>query len=402
MFDQYIAEEPTDWEASTTDPVDAMLDAARQAAYHQFLTYKAIMGVVDAYLGDESWKGGLNSVDEAMDLAEAEIRAAFLLSSYAARCELELAWALRERLPQVAVVLGAGVLDRARAKVICDETADLSNSQANTIANTVLEEAARMTTAQIRNWIRKLRVDTNPTEASDRYQEATSDRKVVGTLMYDGTATISASGLAPDRALAVLDKLDGIANGFDDDRSKDQLRADALLDLLEGTSNPDRSASQRPLVDVRGNLTTFMNLDNQAIELSGFGPVIADIGRQIVGRGVAQRGSRWQFTITDDTGNALTTITRRRPIASDKRIIEAKDPYCIFPGCSIRSTKCDLDHRIMYSDGGATVPAHMAPLCRHCHVIRHKGWEHGPNIDGSHWWKSPLEKTYTTARAPDY
>lgn len=54
-----------------------------------------------------------------------------------------------------------------------------------------------MTAAEIRKWIRKLRIDSNPTETRDRYQEAVDGRKLVGTLMYDVTATISAGGLAP-------------------------------------------------------------------------------------------------------------------------------------------------------------------------------------------------------------
>lgn len=65
---------------------------------------------------------------------------------------------------------------------------------------------------------------------------------------------------------------------------------------------------------------------------------------------------RWQFTISDNNGTAFTGVTRRRPNASDSRTIQASDPYCIFPGCTIASQKCDLDHRILYSKGGKTDP----------------------------------------------
>ena len=56
-------------------------------------------------------------------------------------------------------------------------------------------------------------------------------------------------------------------------RPIDQLRADVICDLLEGRRTSQRAGS----IDIRVDLTTRAGLDDRSAELSGYGPVVADM-----------------------------------------------------------------------------------------------------------------------------
>jgi hypothetical protein len=181
-----------------------------------------------------------------------------------------------------------------------------------------------------------------------------------------------------------------------DQRSIDQIRADIFLDLLKGRDQ--QTGASQAVVDIQVELTTLLQLDDRPGELPGWGPVIADITRQVVDE---QHEAEWRYTITDETGVVANGTTRRRPSAGLKRLVQAKAPVCVFPGCRIPSLDCDLDHNQPWTEHGPTTEENLGPLCRHHHVIRHHGWTIIQTDPGSYQLTSPLGHTYTSqARAP--
>ena len=181
-----------------------------------------------------------------------------------------------------------------------------------------------------------------------------------------------------------------------EERTMDQLRADVLLDLLQGSSQHGKGG----VVDIHVDLDTLARLVDHPGELAGYGPVIADIARQVADH---QARAEWRFQATDpDTGRVIHNgITRRRPTADQQREVETHHPTCIFPGCRMPATDCDLDHRTPYGEGGPTLMPNLAPLCRHDHRIRHDaGWVHQPLPNGDHRWTTKLGHTYTTSGTP--
>jgi hypothetical protein len=177
----------------------------------------------------------------------------------------------------------------------------------------------------------------------------------------------------------------------------DQLRADVLLDLLDG-----KQTATGGTVELRVDLATLARLVDHPGELGGYGPVVADLARQVAERYVH---GEWRFVVTDPTSGMPLDggITRRRPTTRQRRTVEMRDPTCIFPGCQMPSSGCDLDHRIPYSQHRQTTVPGLAPICRHDHVtIRHRaGWVHRALPDGDHLWTSRLGHTYTTSgRSP--
>lgn len=170
----------------------------------------------------------------------------------------------------------------------------------------------------------------------------------------------------------------------------DQLRADLLLELLLGEEEGQKSSGTEGSVDIRIDLETLAGLSEAPGELKGFGPIISDIARQVVAE---QRHCQWTFSVTDpETRRPVHTgVTRRRPKPETRRLVEARSPTCIFPGCRRSSRDCDLDHRIQWSERGPTCECNLVPLCRRHHRCRHRlGWGHRPMSGGDHLWISPL------------
>ncbi len=387
---------PWEW----TDADDAMLAAltrgdrlvaelqahARAVAYHQARLLESMAAIVDEYMNLSAF-----GLDVAVEGSVAEVRAALSLTRRAAESDLDLAWSLRERLPMVLDALRRGDIDLRRAWVLVDSTSHLGESVARYVVTEALSRAEGRTAGQLRALVRRLSLDVDAGDALRRHESALADRRVFAELTVDSTATITASDLPAERVASIMDRLTRIARslgGADEQRNIDQLRADVFLDLLEG-----RVEDVKSVLDIRVDLTTLMDLDQRAADLGGFGPVVADIARQVA----SGRGSSWRFAVTDQAGVTVHTgITRRRPDAALRRQIEARDQSCVFPGCRHPAGRCDLDHRIRVADGGATDEKQLAPLCRHDHVVRHRhGWSHLRNRDGSYVWTSPLGVEYT-------
>ncbi|HEX5723138.1 MAG TPA: HNH endonuclease signature motif containing protein, partial [Acidimicrobiia bacterium] len=153
-------------------------------------------------------------------------------------------------------------------------------------------------------------------------------------------------------------------------------------------------------VELRVDLETLAGLTEAPGELSGLGPVISDIARQVARE---QSHCQWTFAVTDpETGIPVHTgVTRRRPRRETRRWVEARHPTCIFPGCRRPSRGCDLDHRLPWSERGPTCDCNLVPLCRRHHRCRHRlGWRHSPLPRGDHLWISPLGHRYTTSGRP--
>jgi hypothetical protein len=79
-------------------------------------------------------------------------------------------------------------------------------------------------------------------------------------------------------------------------------------------------------------------------------------------------------------------------------------PRCVFPFCTRRARRCDLDHRVPYPDG-PTSTANLAPLCRTHHRMKtFAGWTYEPAATTEHGvptaftWTSPTGDHYCVDR----
>jgi len=277
------------------------------------------------------------------ELASAEIRAALNLTRSAADTELAFAMDLRQRLPKVHQMLADGSIDVRRARTIDHETSHLTIATARGVVERIAEAAPELTTGQLRARIKKLCIQADVEEAKKRYKQAVEQRRVIAEPSVDGTANLTGLDLPPDKVAAVTRRINSIARSLRGDgetRTMDQLRADVYLDLLQGTNYTTKTTG---VVHMTVDLDTLTGLTEHPGELNGFTPVISDIARQVA---LDQPDSEWRYTITDtESGQPVTTgITRRRPTTSQRREVEARDSHCVFPGCRMPATDCDLDH----------------------------------------------------------
>lgn len=205
--------------------------------------------------------------------------------------------------------------------------------------------------------------------------------------------------LPPDRVARIRAGIDAAARELrraGEARTMDQLRADVLMDLLDPLESDASVEPRRGAIVLNVDLMTLAGLAQSAGDLGGYGPVIADIARQVADE---SPNAEWRYVVTGSRGRPLGGgTTRRRPTSAQRRTIQTLYPTCAFPGCRMPAIKSDIDHTTPHVDGGPTRLDNLAPLCRYDHVVRHgAGWSYCPTTDGDHEWVSPLGHRYTAA-----
>jgi hypothetical protein len=337
------------------------------------------------------------------EFAADEIRAALRLTRRAADSELAFGWELCEHLPRVWEALHSGDIDIRRGRVITNGVAHLPEDTARRVVNEIIVDAAGLTTGQLTARLQRLCIEVDPEDARHRYEEGLAERRVMSQANPDGTGDLYGISLPPHRVSAIRRKINRLARSLkssDDPRSIDQIRADVFLDLLEGRTSDSKPGSGAK-VDIQGDLKTLAGLSQEPGAIPGWGPVIDDVVRQIIDD---QPTAQWRVAVADpDGGNHLWTgITRRRPNTNQQRLVETQLPVCVFPGCRMPSTDCDLDHTLAWTHGGPTKIENLAPLCRHDHRVKHEaGWLLNRSQPGVFTWTSPLGHTCTTTgRSP--
>jgi len=186
---------------------------------------------------DPSCSRGAEPVDHAVD----EIAAAMTWTSAAAGKQVEFAERLTQQLPVLHQGMLAGRLDWPKAKVCADAVRGLSPQAAAAVLDRVLPDAARKTTGQLRARLAKLVIKADPAAAKRRYRNSLENRQLWHGREDDGTASLSGRFLPAERAAAAHGRIQAIADWLKDDgdeRGIDQLRADILLDLLQGLPVP--------------------------------------------------------------------------------------------------------------------------------------------------------------------
>ena len=368
----------------------------RLVSHYQAQVYADMAAMVDVF--DEEVD---DDVMWAPEMAATEVRAALVLTRRAADDELARALDLGRRLPRVWEALAAGHLDARRVRTILWGTFGLSDEDARTLADAILDQARGLTTGQLAALLRRLRIDLDPDDAHHRCQTAIDRRRVVSEATAEGTANLLGVDLPPERVAAATRRINRIARSLHttgEERTVDQLRADVFLDLLNGKTVTGTGGDQG-VVDLQVDLDTLAGLTQHSGDVSGYGPVIADIARRVAAN---QHDAEWRYVVRHPASGMPVHVgtTKRRPTTSMRRVVEARHRTCIFPGCRMPARSCDLDHRIPWARGGPTTIHHLAPLCRHDHRIRHHGWFYHPLPNGDHVWTSPLGHTYTTSGTP--
>ena len=214
-------------------------------------------------------------------------------------------------------------------------------------------------------------IAADPGAAEERRQRAMGDRRVVITPGDDGMSELWAllPGCKPARSNKPSPHT-AQQLGADDARTMDQRRADTLVDLLLGRTEPAAvdlqvivpadtltGASHRARLGARAR-TGHRRPDRRTHRTgTGWRPA-PDVG---AGTGTVSV----RRLLTDPATGVLTDVAenRYRPSAALDRAVRARDVTCRFPGCrrAADSAGTDLDHTIPWPP--APPPRPTSPSC---------------------------------------
>ncbi|MFE7845964.1 HNH endonuclease [Microbacterium sp. NPDC057407] len=211
----------------------------------------------------------------------------------------------------------------------------------------------------------------------------------------------------------------------DEERTLDQLRADAFGDLLVdgdttsigpegrgiratvavtvpvlslldgssgGTSGVAHPGVASPSVD-SPRPASRATADGVPV-VEGLGPIPVDVARDL-----CAGADDWMRVLTHpETGIVLSVgRTQYRPPPSMRRLIRWRSDRCMAPGCGVPASRCEIDHTVAWQHGGHTGAQNLAPLCKGHHSIKHHGgWtvEQRADSGGALHWISPSGRAY--------
>ncbi len=310
---------------------------------------------------------------------------------------------------------------------------ELSLEQRQAVVLIALARYAGQAPGQLAQVVARLVVRVDRAAAAARDAVAAKARRVWFSRDVDGQAAMTARGPAAQIAAiraALEATLGEAADG--DERSRDAREFDLLVDLLTGSAEPCGWTAH-----IVVPFTTADGGDLELAEIPGLGPVLPQTARDLLEEARAlhqvavdetgtviavsdplrRRSNRpdpahvahdqGPDTAPDTEGidrdpltprhDALIDQLRRAPVLRDltgtayqvnrrlRRLLEARDRTCVFPGCGRLAADTDKDHRIPWP-AGATSAANTACLCRRHHRAKHAVFTLTRHPDGTHTW----------------
>ncbi|MEU6645997.1 DUF222 domain-containing protein [Saccharomonospora sp. NPDC046836] len=317
----------------------------------------------------------VNSLDEhrghAPDVV-AELALVLSVSEQHARRMVDLSAALVHRLPRTLSAMESGVVDSYRASKVASATAWLNDSQAREVDSTVAPRLVGKNPHQVRRVATYWALKVDPEGAARRASVRRAERSVQLLPGEDGMSTLLADLPAEvaSSAYARIDRMARTLRGGNESRTLDQLRADVFAELLG--SNATGSGAKAD-VHVYVDLTTLAGLNDNPAQLAGYGPIAADVARQIA----EEPSSTWRRIVTDPLTGAPVDVGRQRyrPPAVTDEFVRVRDRECRFPSCHRPAHFGDNDHHIPWNRQGPTNQANLVNLCRRHHRLKDRpGW----------------------------
>lgn len=361
---------------STSDA--ALIDAADVRHLAALVDYERIKLLLAYFDGkdDSGWgfHGDLAAMGEALGW-----------SQHTTRSRLHEAREVNEKLPRAWLAFSEGRINAARVSEIGRNLDALHHEQSlERLDARVADYAEHHTLAELRAWIKRFIARAEPEHADERTASTLQERHV--RVIHHETSSTGDLWVANVPSLLLADienKLDHAAKAIrDDERTLDQRRADLALAVL-GSVDPADDGPIAPAVaiGVMVPASTLAGLDDQpGISWDRQWTLPATAVRELVSAG----NPFWYRLLVDERENILSIdYTGRFPSHHLRNAIRFRDGTCRFPGCQVRGTRCEIDHRRPHPLG----PTHgdnMWLLCKQHHQMKtFRAIE--PSDDGSRW-----------------
>ena len=244
-----------DWRCSVATG-EELIGLLRGMAALQSWAGAGLLGMIRALIRDDDppYLGRArhgNLPDEWDESLVHEIALALAVSAPSAARTTQAAWELGARLPGVELLLRDGTLDVARARLVTEVFAELSDENAARAEELLLPELTgppRKTYTQVERIATAIAAAVDPELAERRRKAAEKLRSRVAVFRESaGTAGLSGRDLPVGETLAAYANLDARARLYQESGAfpgerLDRLRAAAYLDILNGISADDRIA----------------------------------------------------------------------------------------------------------------------------------------------------------------
>ncbi len=325
----------------------------------------------------------------AVEAAIADIAVRLSLSEGTVTALVRRGELLLERAPSVWNVFREGEISALNAACVADvlESLPVDPKADGRVAARALELAALVPT-RFRERLRAFRDRVHPEAQRERHERARAARRVWLDHDVDGMAWLGVHLTSVDAETA-WQRVDGIARRLatcdDESRTLDQLRADALADILTGRTDP--ATEPRVTVGVLVPVLTLLGEDDAPATLDGRIPIDAETARRL-----AARAPSFHRILTHPISSTVIDVDRTsyRPPADLARLLALRDVTCRHPGCGRPARGCDIDHTIDWATGGTTSVRNLAHLSRRHHTLKHRTrWKVEQTREGIIRWTSP-------------
>ena len=298
--------------------------------------------------------------------ASYELSLALTLTGRSADAYLDFAVELATKLPKTAAALEAGEIDIVRARIIAEATHVLSKEHTAAVEDRIFPRAGQQTSGQLRAALARAVLAADPDAARRRREEAQHDARVLRWREDAGTAALCGRDLPSAEVLAADQRISARARELKSAGVKgtlDELRARAYLDFLLGrdsmpqkpSDEPERAtpsskspaggppagnppaggppASEPPAsgmspaadddprvtpwttggppgslaarINVTVPLSTILGLSDTPGEVAAFGPIDADVTRDLIHAAGFHPATRWCVTVVGPDGQAV-------------------------------------------------------------------------------------------------
>ncbi|OYC98327.1 HNH endonuclease signature motif containing protein [Microbacterium sp. Yaish 1] len=357
----------------------------------------------------------------------AELAGVFVTTDRTLQRRIDEARDLVENYPVTMAAWEDGRIVRGHVRVIQEVGCLVPAAERAEFERAAIERCQGERPNRVLEALRMIAERMHPRSFTERHEEASAGRCVRVQPSSDGMSdliatlpTVIADGIvdrltrqardiinARAQADEVVDAGTGDGSSFiDDARTIDQVRADVFSDLLlAGTPALDPTATSdgdgtlgaiRAHVQVAVSALTLMGQDDGPADLAGRSPIDAATARELAGNATS-----WDRLLTHPVTGTVLECDSYRPTAAMIRLLRARDRHCRFPGCRQPAIRCELDHTIAASDGGATHVCNLANLCkRHHDVKHHTRWRVRQLPGGRLVWTSPTGRVYREDAPP--
>lgn len=371
----------------------AMLAAVRYRSIHR------LHAEVLSNLGP----GGRSTRDVMERSLRLEVAAALRITEYAAEELLHVAVAMVEEYPAALVSLANGRMTEQHAKVMVTLFGKASEEVRASLLDRAVELAEELPVGTFRRELKRLIETADAASMAERHQAALEGRRVDLVSQRDGMATLEIYG--PEVELrAIHGRATGMARVIGEaegeTRTRDQLRADVVCDLLidgSTTVHPEQARGIQATVVVTVPALSLLESAAGAGDppvVEGVGPIPIDKARELCG------GARdWMRVLTHPETGMVLSVGRKqyRPPAALRRLVKWRSDRCMAPGCGVPASLCEVDHNTAWIDGGHTCLENHAPFCKGHHIVKHHGgWvvRQIPDSGGAIEWISPTGRRY--------